>query len=120
MAESEATYQSFDGVELEVPEGPIDVPMEGSRVVRCRPLKVGEAVQFLRLLDRAQQGDGDAFMRLCDEFPAAVGIEDVELTVSELFDVIRRFCRSRRTGPGGTTIRTGPEKAKSSTTGSTT
>ena len=120
MAESEATYQSFDGVELEVPEGPIDVPMEGSRVVRCRPLKVAEAVRFVRLMERAQGGDGQALLRVCVEFPQAVGIQDVELTVPELLEVVRNFCRSRRTGPGGTMARTGPTMAVSSPTGSTT
>lgn len=116
MQTDTAAYDSYDAMEIAVPVGPIDVPMADSRIVRCAPLPLKRAVYWLRVLDRAQLGDSAAFMRIVDEFPKEVGIEDVDLTVAEAFDVLRRFCFCRRREPSGMKKGQAPEASSSALT----
>jgi len=67
---SEATFDSYDAVELRLED----------RVVRVPPLTVGEAVRYLRLMDRLHSGDEGAHAEIMATFPGRAGIVDVPLT----------------------------------------
>lgn len=69
MDRSQATYEAYDGVELQLLNG---------RVVRCDALTVAEAVHYLRLLASIGE-DPDAHDTLMSEFPERIGILDVQL-----------------------------------------
>ena len=83
MSDSTAFYDSFDAVELELPTG---------ETVRCKPLNLAESARFLRLLDKARTGDGNAMLEVMEEFPKAVEARGLaELHPVEFFGVIDRF-----------------------------
>lgn len=109
MERSEATFEGFDGVRVELP---------GERVLVCKALTVKEGVHFLRMLSDAEAGDADAQWRFLEEFAERVGVEDEPLSPYEVFELGRRFLRRRTWSP------TGPAEAEerassSSTPGST-
>lgn len=85
-------FDAYDGIRLDLPDG---------KRITCRPLKVREGVRFLRMLMDARGGDPAAHLAVLDEFPAAVGIEDEELTPAEVFEVLDRFLAHRRTPEAG-------------------
>jgi hypothetical protein len=67
---SRATFDAYDAVELRLED----------RVVRVPPLTVGEAVRYLRLMDRLHSGDEGAHAEIMAVFPARAGIMDVPLS----------------------------------------
>lgn len=70
MDRSRATFEAYDGVEFRVGEGTVKVPS----------LSVGEAVRFLRLLARVEQGDGAANHEAAAMFSVRSGVEAVVLS----------------------------------------
>ena len=84
MAPAPALYDAYDGVVIPLPDG---------TVVKCKPLLIGPAVGFLRLLFRLRQGDDTAFMEILETFPETVGAEEefAQLTPAELLAVVSRF-----------------------------
>jgi len=103
MAESKATLDSYGGIDVELPDGSVRV---------CRVLVLSDALRFLRLLQRAREGSGQATLDFLDEFPVAVGLDDAEITPGEVFGLADRFFWSSRllglaepTGLEGTTER---------------
>lgn len=70
MERSRATFDAYDAVELRLED----------RVVRVPPLTVGEAVRYLRLMDRLHSGDEGAHAEIMAVFPARAGIMDVPLS----------------------------------------
>ncbi len=70
MDRSKATYEAYDGVELRLLNG---------RVVHCAPLEVVEAVRWLRLLSRVDEGDFESHYTFLAEFPGRIGIDAVPL-----------------------------------------
>lgn len=93
---------AFEGVEVEVPTGPVPVEC-GTETLHLRPLRVAEATRYLRLLASLEvTGGADGELaQILDDFPEAVGIEDVPLTPVEVIDVLRRFLSARRTPARG-------------------
>jgi len=71
MDRSEATFQAFDGVTLTLEDG---------RTVNVRSFSTQEAVHYLRLLSRVQDGDAGAHHTFVREFPARAGLSDVPLS----------------------------------------
>jgi len=91
MENSRATFEAFDGVDVELPDG---------RTVLCRVLTIREAVRFLRLLAKSGEGDADAQLRFLEEFPAAIGLGEERLTPFEIFELAQPFFwASRRRSP---------------------
>ncbi len=84
MDRSQATYDSYEAVRVELPNG---------QTLECRPLTVKEGVHFLRLLSEAENSDPDAQWTFLEEFPTLVGVEDVVMTPVEVFELGRRFLR---------------------------
>lgn len=82
QSNSQAFYESYDAVELALPTG---------KVVRCKALPLSEAAKYLRLLAKAQNGEGDALCDMIEQFPAAIGADLEELSVAEFFEVAERF-----------------------------
>ncbi len=68
MQRSQATFDAFDSVELQLLNG---------RVVHCDALTVQEAVRYLRHLSGAVGGDLSRVDLLLREFPARVGLTEV-------------------------------------------
>lgn len=71
MDRSEAIFQAFDGVTLTLDDG---------RTVNVRSFSTQEAVHYLRLLSRVQDGDAAAHNAFVREFPARAGLLDVPLS----------------------------------------
>lgn len=91
MESSQAFFDSYDAVELELP---------GGKTVRCKAIKLSDAARFLRLLQRAIAGDAGAMLEVMEEFPKAVELDPEvveELLPGEFFDVVWGFFRFRRT-----------------------
>ncbi len=83
----QAFLDGYDGVEVELPDGSI---------VICKVLTVERVAHYMRVYQKCEQGDSGAMLTLLDEFPKEVGLADVKLTVSELFDLVRCFFSARR------------------------
>lgn len=90
MAGEQGFMDSYAGVELEVPTGPIEVETP-TRTFCVRPLRLGQAARLMVLLDEAGSTGGQAAYDFLDEFPRAFIAE------THLREKRRWFFRRRRT-----------------------
>ena len=83
----QAFLDGYDGVEVELPDG---------STVICTVLTVERVAHYMRLYQQCEQGDASAMLTMVEQFPKEVGLANAKLTVSELFDVVRRFFSAKR------------------------
>ena len=111
MPDDYAFYDGYDAVEIELPPD--------GRTVRCRPLLVGNpepswwqrlsgwvrhrpppnrnALYYIRLMAKAEQGDLKLLEQALTDFLRAVGHPELRyLMPGELVEVMRRFFSARR------------------------
>lgn len=88
-------HESFLGFEIALPSG---------QTIHCKPLVVKEFVYFHALLQRAQGGDEMAYIKLIEEFPAAIGHPDLVETITpgEVVALFPLFFTLARTFPQAT------------------
>lgn len=79
MGSSQATFESYDLVEVQLARG---------ATISGRCLTISEATRFLRLQQFARQGSPTAIEKILEEFPAAVGIADQRFTPIELLQEV--------------------------------
>lgn len=96
---SQATYDSYDAVEYELPNG---------RRARAKPFTYAEGVKYWRLFERAKAGDPEAYGQMLDlldggELAERMGIKEAvdnnELAFVELFEVLQDFFSLRPDRP---------------------
>ncbi len=99
--ESGAYLASYDGLELELPNG---------RVVRGKVPPLKKALHFLHLADRMGAGDKRALSEIVRTFPKAVKLEKElnELTIAEFLQVFDDFFGLRRSRDQGPKAQTPP------------
>ncbi len=115
MGSHAATLESYNGIELALPDGTRH---------KCKALTTGEATRWFGLLVRARNGEPRPHLKILDDFLPSIGIspEETFLTPAEVFEVLDGFLSHSRTRSRKATTPAGPEgpEQTSSTMASTT
>ncbi len=90
MTEPSFATDAYCGIELDLQNG---------KVLKCDPLPLSKAIEYLGLIADAESGDVGALKEILETFPNAIGVELSVfdgLTPAEVIEAVYRFFAFRR------------------------